>query len=238
MPIRSYRLPKHGSSDAEYEDAVARSPGRAYPRRFAVADGASESSFARLWAELLVEAFVTGALSAGTLVADLRPLQDRWRAEVATRPLPWYATEKVRSGAFAALVGLEVQEDGRWRALAVGDCCVLHVRNDIILRSFPLEEAAAFDNRPLLLSSNPERNGHLADRDPAACGRWQPGDTFLLMSDAIAAHLLRRVKEDGIGVRDALPFLGQQGFRSWAATRRAERTLRNDDVTLMRVHLP
>ena len=236
-PARSFRLPKHGSAESEYEDAIARSPGRAHPRRFAVADGASESSFARLWAELLAEAYAGGVLSAESIVADLQPLQERWNAAVATRPLPWYATEKVRSGAFAALAGLTLDEDGTWRALAVGDCCVVHVRDDAILRSFPLESAAAFDNRPRLLSSNPERNAHLEALNPVACGTWQTGDGFLLMSDAIAAYVLRCVLDEGHPVRETLGFLGKRGFARWVEERRAARALRNDDVSLLKVQV-
>jgi hypothetical protein len=231
-------LPKQGSSEAEYEDAAARSPGRAYPRRFAVADGASESSFAQLWAALLAEAYVRGGLCAGTLCDDLLPLQAAWRVEVGEKPLPWYAAEKARSGAFAALVGLTVQADGTWHALAAGDCCVMQVRGDRLLTSFPLEDAAAFDNRPHLISSNPERNGHLGHLDTVACGIWEPGDGFLLMSDALAAHVLRRVLDEGYGIGQALGFMGQQGFRRWVAERRAERSLRNDDVSLIRVAVP
>jgi hypothetical protein len=235
---RVYRLPKHGSSEAEYEDAAARSPGRTYPRRFAVADGASESSFARLWADLLVEAYVAGGLRAGTLCDDLIPLQAVWQAEVERKPLPWYATEKARSGAFAALAGLTVRADGTWQALAVGDCCVMHVRDDRLLTSFPLAEAAAFDNRPRLLSSNPERNGHLSHLEAVACGAWEPGDGFLLLSDALAAYVVRSALDEGRGIGETLGFMGQQGFRRWVAARRAARALRNDDVTLIRVAVP
>ena len=236
--VRTYRLPKHGSSEAEYEDAVARSPGRAYPRRFAVADGASESSFARAWAELLAEAYARGALTASTLYDDLLPLQAAWQVEVAAKPLPWYATEKVRHGAFAALAGLTLHADGSWQALAVGDCCVMQVREDVLLHSFPLADAAAIDNRPRLLSSNAERNSHLAELDTAACGAWEPGDGFLLMSDALAAYVLRSVVDEGRGVGETLRFMGQQGFRRWITDRRAERSLRNDDVSLIRVQTP
>ena len=235
---RVYRLPKQGSSEAEYEDAVARSPGRAYPRRFAAADGASESSFARLWAELLVDAYVRGGLHAATLCDDLLPLQAAWREEVGRRPLPWYAMEKARSGAFAALAGLTLRADGTWHALAVGDCCLMQVRGDRLLTSFPLADAAAFDNSPLLLASAPERNGHLTDLDPVACGTWQPGDAFLLLSDALAAYVLRQLAEEGRGVAQTLAFMGQQGFRRWVAARRAERALRNDDVSLIRISVP
>src|ERR1051326_4824454 len=97
-----FRVPKYGSTRAEYEDAMAWSRRQ---RRFAVADGASASAFARLWARLLVQAYVAGGLRAANLEHDLAPLQARWLADVEQRDLPWYAAEQARRGAFAALVG-------------------------------------------------------------------------------------------------------------------------------------
>src|SRR5262249_2575446 len=91
------RLAKDGSSRAEYEDAIAWSRRR---QRFAVADGASASAFARRWAQLLVRAYVAGALAAETLEDDLAPLQQRWSSEVEQRSLPWYAVEQARRAAF------------------------------------------------------------------------------------------------------------------------------------------
>lgn len=233
LHLRRYWCPKRGSAESEYEDAIAAGPGPAFPRRVAIADGASESSFARLWAVLLVDAYTRGELTADMLLDDLAPLQQRWHAEVTARPLPWYATEKLRAGAFAALVGLTVHEDGAWQAVAVGDCCIIHVRGDRLLCSFPLDSAAAFDNRPRLLSSNPERNQGLHADVRRACGRFAPGDAFLLMSDALAAHVLRCLLDEGCSLARTLPFRRPRAFRPWVEARRDDRSLRNDDVSLL-----
>src|SRR5262249_8616938 len=71
--------------------------------------------------------------------------QARWWAEVQAKPQPWYVEAKVNAGAFAALAGLTLDADGGWHALAVGDCCVFHVRDDALLRAFPIVSAAQFD---------------------------------------------------------------------------------------------
>lgn len=237
LSIRRYWCPRRGSAESEYEDAIACIGAPGFPCRLAVADGASESSFARLWATLLVDSYAAGDLTGDTLLDDLRPLQQRWLAEVAAKPLPWYATEKARSGAFAALAGLTLEEDGSWQALAVGDCCIVHLRGDHLLRSFPIESAAAFDNRPGLLSSNPERNQGIDEMLRFACGRAQSGDRLLLMSDALAAYLLRRVLNQGCSPARALPFRRPHAFRRWLETRRVERSIRNDDVSLIQVQV-
>src|SRR5262245_14812245 len=179
VAIGAFRMPKAGCSQAEYEDAIAWSSRR---RRFAVADGASASAFARLWAQLLVRAYVGGHLRAESLEADLGPSQSLWASQVDQRPLAWYAQEQARRGAFAALAGLALHDDGSWSALAVGDCCVFQVRDEALLAAFPLDDASAFDNRPLLLGSRAESN--LGLRGSGAIrvmhGMWQPRDTFLL----------------------------------------------------------
>ncbi len=233
LAIGVFRTPKAGCSHAEYEDATAWSSRR---RRFAVADGASASAFARLWAQLLVRAYVGGDLRAESLESDLAPIQSQWACQVDQRPLAWYAQEQARRGAFAALAGLALHDDASWSALAVGDCCVFHVRDDAMLAAFPLSDASAFDNHPLLLGSRAESNARLRSSDAirTANGTWQPGDTFLLTSDALAAALLRGVEQDASSLLASLSFeRSPGGFRRWVHTMRAEQRLRNDDVSLL-----
>src|SRR5579859_2655644 len=228
-----FRLPKDGSSRKEYEDAVAWNRSH---RRFAVADGASASAFARLWAQLLVRGYVRGQLSGSNLEADLAPLQARWSEDVEQRDLPWYAAEQARRGAFAALAGMTLDPDGRWRALAVGDCCIFHLRGDALLSAMPLSQPDAFDNQPLLLGSRAMANRQLrcAGAIVEAQGEWLPGDTFLLMSDALAAMFLRANADLG-----TLSFeRTATGFQRWVCELRAKRALRNDDVSLLWLTLP
>jgi serine/threonine protein phosphatase PrpC len=216
-----FRIPKHGSTRAEYEDAVAWSTRR---RRFAVADGASASAFARAWAELLARAFTRGALRADHLTEDLEPIQALWSRDVEQRDLPWYAHEQVRRGAFAALVGLTIDENHVWHALAVGDSCLFQLRGGELINAFPLTHSEEFNNRPMLIGSRAAANAHVEVN--TAHGEWQSGDVFMLMSDAIAATFLQ---ERHVNVR---------GFRQWVHQMRAERLMRNDDVSLLHLALP
>jgi hypothetical protein len=233
VAIGAFRMPKAGCTQAEYEDATAWS---SRVRRFAVADGASASAFARLWAQLLVRAYVGGRLHAESLESDLAPVQAAWSSEVDGRPLAWYAQEQARRGAFAALVGLELHDDASWSVLAVGDCCVFHVREDLLLKAFPLTDSSEFDNRPLLLGSRTESNAGLRSAGAIHCldGTWQPGDTFLLTSDALAAALLRRLEQGAPSPLASLSFeRSPAGFRRWVHNMRAEQRMRNDDVSLL-----
>src|SRR5262249_47193483 len=99
---RALCLGKRGNAAEDYEDAAA---GDAPGGRFAVADGASEASFAALWARLLVEGFLAATGRPWRDLGWVGPLRGRWAAEVDGRPLPWYAEEKRELGAFATFLG-------------------------------------------------------------------------------------------------------------------------------------
>jgi hypothetical protein len=220
-------LPKRGHTADEFEDAFALD---AAAGRFAVADGASESSFAGLWARLLVDGFVRPA--PGWLEAARRS----WAAHVDGQPLPWYAEAKRDAGAFATLLGLTLI-DGRWHALAVGDACLFQVRGDELIAAFPLRRSTEFGNRPRLLGSRPPGAGD-DERHDEGRGDWQAGDRFLLMTDALAQWFLRR-HEAGDRPWQELSRLAEATaeFAAWVEDRRRQDGLHNDDVTLVVIGL-
>ena len=239
IATRLHWLPKAGNRREEYEDAAwpARSlqgAGRVF--RCAVADGATESAFAGLWARQLVSWFGHGPVDARPLAAQLTAEQQHWSAEVNRTPLPWYAEEKAANGAYAAFLGLRLQETeagaGVWSALAVGDCCVAHLRGNVVLATFPATDAGYFNSRPYLISSQPQRNAHLAAQTRTAAGAWQPGDQFWLMTDALAHWFLAA---DAASVADlrAQAAGARRAFAGWIAGLRHAGVLRNDDVTLL-----
>src|SRR5262245_6886802 len=104
MEFRTLWLPKRGNAVDEYEDASAGDPARG---RFAIADGATESAFAGIWARLLVEGFVRDDVPhLGRWTHWLPPLQERLLTEVGGQEMPWYAESKLEEGAFATFLGL------------------------------------------------------------------------------------------------------------------------------------
>jgi hypothetical protein len=237
MPTcRAHALPKAGSSIREYEDAWAcREDPESGTWRLAVADGATESSFAGLWATMLVTAYAQGQWQPGTgSLADLEDLRRRWQGALSGRPLPWYAEEKLRAGAYATFVGLEVgggAGEGRWHAVAIGDSCLFQLRGGRRIRSFPFAAEGDLPPRPEAISSGLGADTLLAEAE----GAWRPGDSFLLMSDALAHWCLGRAERRGrpfptlLRLADA----GPREFARWVAVRRRSGQLRNDDVTLL-----
>jgi hypothetical protein len=240
--------PKHGNAREEYEDALY--PTRSGTRsgrvlRIAVSDGATESSFSRLWARQLADAYGHGTLTPPLWQSSLSPLRAAWNDAVSTLKLSWYAEEKLRAGAYAALVGLTLRdgmfgEDVAWEAIAVGDCCLFTVRDDTLEHAFPLSKSDEFGSSPHLLGSR-QRHGRALDESPLeASGRWRAGDVFYLASDAVAQWFLRRHEEGGRPWRTLDTFSGPRGRRRFSAWLEGERRcarIRNDDSTLIRLAL-
>ncbi len=219
---RALYLPRRGNAADEYEDAFTSDLAAG---RFAVADGASESSFAGLWARLLVEGFVHP--TPGWLAAA----RQAWAARVDGQPLPWYAEAKRDDGAFATFVGLVIA-DGRWHAMAVGDACLFHTRGDRLLAAFPLGRSSDFGNRPRLIGSRPPANP-ANEAHTEGGGEWEAGDHFLLMTDALAQWFLRRHEANGRPWEELN--LEDTAFAEWVSERRRRGELRNDDVTVMMI---
>jgi hypothetical protein len=246
LHCRSLSLCRGGNSLAEYEDAYAADAERG---RFAISDGAAASSFAGLWARLLVEGFVKLAAPEGAVwTAWLPALQQRWNAEASAaldggQALPWFTLEKLAEGAFAAFLGLVVEQTqsagGRWQAVAVGDSCLFHICDGRLHRAFPLTRAAEFNNSPWLVGARDNPAADLHEKEARAEGDWRAADCFWLMTDALAQWFLGDAERgnkpwetlDGL-VESPTP---QQSFAAWIDTHRTRRELRNDDVTLVRV---
>ena len=179
VSTQAFHAPKKGNSEAEYEDAFFPDgcEREAAEFRCAIADGASESAFAQVWAALLVRGFAERQM-------HLEQLRQKWLASINGQSLPWFLERKVKAGAYAAFVGLSIRENARhnsngkaakdepqetwldqhgvaapvkvagtWRAVAIGDSCLFQVRGDELVTVGPIGKSNEFDNSPYLLGS-------------------------------------------------------------------------------------
>ena len=239
--IKVFSCPKLGNSLEEYEDASAHRHTRTQVGiRVAVADGATESSFAKLWAVLLAETYVRSELTGAEFFDRLTPARRLWRRKLSGRPpLPWFASEKAEQGAFAAFLGVQIDaHKNRWTALAVGDCCFMQVDNVgkrmRVVETFPLQKSSQFTMSPYLIGSK-SNDESLNERIQISNGNLRDGDMLLLATDAVAAWLLKQ-HEDGRPLWKWLyRKLGTpESFAAMVAYGR-QHGLRNDDFTLVRV---
>lgn len=240
-------IPKGGNAWSEYEDAFYPDDLRlqTWQDEFhcAVADGATETSFSGIWAQMLTGAFGRGLFPCddfGQWQEPLLRLRQDWWLGISQRSLPWYAEEKLRAGAFSTLMGLTLRScEPRWQAAAIGDSTLFQVREGNLIRAFPLTRSEEFSSRPYLISSKFESNGDLRDYLLFDSGQWQQGDTFYLMTDALACWALREHERGRAPWADLLEVVTDEAvhFEQWIGELRATLRLRNDDVTLLRVDL-
>ncbi|HVH68386.1 MAG TPA: protein phosphatase 2C domain-containing protein [Gemmatimonadales bacterium] len=238
--IKVFCCPKSGNSLEEYEDASAHRHTRTpVGIRVAVADGATESSFAKLWAVLLAESYVRSELAGAEFFAQLQPARRLWQRRLAGRPLPWFASEKAEQGAFAAFLGVQIDaHTNRWTALAVGDCCFMQV-DDVgegmrVVNTFPLQKSSEFTMSPYLIGSRSDGES-LNERIQISTGSLRDGDMLLLATDAVAAWLLKQHEAGRPLWKWLYRKLGTpESFAAMVAYGR-KHGLRNDDFTLVRI---
>jgi hypothetical protein len=250
VDFAAFWLHKDGGDPWHYEDAFAPASVDDRPRnrlRCAVADGATESAYSRIWARQLVSGFASGRLTAPDF-AELPALGRRWARSVAhalardDARAAWYLEPKAEDGAFAALIGLEFEnfpkrdDAGTYSAIALGDSCFVQVRDDRAQQAFPLGNSADFSARPILLPSRPPAAEDFARAIARGAGKWQSGDTFYVMSDALACWFLGSIErgERPWSAIDSFDRADRAGFRRWVAGLRPT-ALKNDDVTLLRI---
>lgn len=244
---QAFWLPKAGNTNEEYEDAY-------WPEQeidhstntfsCAVADGATETSFSGLWAKMLVRAYCEGELNARKLPESLSTLQSSWLSQVSSNPLPWYAEEKLQSGAFSSLVGLTISKttseeeiDNKWEAIGIGDSCLFQMRDGELIYTFPLDQSDQFNSRPSLISSNPANNSGLFATIFHRTGVWELGDTFYLMTDALACWFLLSTEQNERPSEILRDIIVSTQFADWIVELREDNLIRNDDVTLLRVEI-
>jgi hypothetical protein len=249
--VKFFCVPKRGNGPEECDDAGAHSA-----HRFAVADGATESSFADRWAQTLVKHFISNAPdhirnNNVPLEEWLRPLQKEWHASIPWDRLPWYAEEKARGGAFCSLVAVEItpapsrfrivdlfrrRKGIRWHAMSVGDSFFAHIRKDTMLKAFPFEKSDQFNSRPLLISSNPNRNQPVWKNIQQAEGDVEDGDLLVLMTDALGAWFLKQHESGKKPWAELLTLNTIEEFGCLVEQLRSSSALKNDDTTLLICH--
>jgi hypothetical protein len=238
LQLRQLLLPKLDHEASECEDAIAFDTNTA---RFAVTDGATEAFHARQWATNLAEHWVRNE-STLTLeefrkwVADEgRELHDSWSGLT----LSWYSEEKARAGSFAAFVGVELDlktDTPSWKAIALGDTCLLHCRGGVLLKSLPLSRSESFNSAPVLVASNSKLHGTTMQSVVIDSGSCENGDVLLLMSDAAAAWCLQRFEQSDFDANFLTAKADEELIRFFDDEREAGR-IRNDDLAVLRIEI-
>ena len=239
LATRQLLLPKLGHEPSECEDAIAVDTENC---RFAVADGATEAFDARNWAQRLAQHWVQNEC-ASTLeafrewvAAEGRELRDSWNS----LSLSWYSEEKARTGSFAALVGVELDlqtESPSWKAIALGDACLLHCRQGTLLKSLPVGSSASFNSAPVLVASDSSMHEASMKSVVIDSGSCENGDVLWLLSDGAASWYLERFEKDEFTPSDFFETKGDEELQRFFDEERLAGRMRNDDVAVLRIEI-
>ncbi|HAF29437.1 MAG TPA: hypothetical protein DCG75_10360 [Bacteroidales bacterium] len=241
-------IPKQGNSEQECEDCISikatKEQNKKLRLRVAIADGATESSFAKEWSNLLTKSFDKFKLPLKeTLLNKLTDLRKKQEVLLKDIELPWYAQEKAENGAFSAFLGIRIDlVNHNYEAIAIGDCCLFHIRNEVVIKQFPVMNSSEFGNNPYLISSKPNKNTDLVNYLIEEKGDLSKGDILFLMSDALAHWFM---KNNELNEHPWNILLGLKGktkeeklkFNSWLTERRISKEIKNDDVVLAIIEL-
>jgi hypothetical protein len=239
LDTRQVLLPKLGHEPDECEDAIAIDTQNC---RFAVADGATEAFDARNWAQRLAQHWVQNQSTSTVeefrewVAAEGRELHDSWNG----LSLAWYSEEKARTGSFAALVGVELDlktDAPAWKAIALGDACLLHCRSGTLLKSLPLCHSESFNSAPVLVASDCSMHEASMKSVMIDSGNCENGDVLLLLSDGVASWYLERFEKGDFEPSDFLATKEDEELKQFFDDERRAGRMRNDDVAVIRIEI-
>jgi hypothetical protein len=183
--------------------------------------------------------------------------------EATGRPLAWYERPGLERGAYATLLAVALDPPAprmqvgdelmtvaeavaaagsrgwHWHAAALGDTCLFHVRDERLLRAFPVEDSSAFGTNPPLAASRNADKSVLARHIKVAEGWCESGDQLYLATDALAAWFLQAVQAGASPWTVLRDFAadGHEAFEAFVAEQRALGSLHNDDVALVHIDI-
>ena len=233
MKICALHAPKEGNTEEQYEDAFATHTHADGSTMLAVSDGASTAVFAREWANLIVQTFVqaTPLPDDNVLFETVESLAKVWREDVEVKATSWWAQEKLPHGSSATLLLAHIEEQAL-QLLAVGDVCLFLVRENRLKYAFPVTGSHKFDTRPMLLTTEkPAEQPTVKRFECAIC----PSDRLYILSDAVACWFLEQY-EAKRRPWEMLPASDTE-IATWLAKLRENKTMKNDDVTVISVEI-
>jgi hypothetical protein len=210
---------------------------------FAVADGATESSFSKEWADLLVSYFDNFLFDSNHLPLVLDKVRNSWLDKIKGIELPWYAQEKAQYGSHAALLGLTLDLSVlSWGAIAIGDSNLFVVRDNELIKAFPIQRPEDFSSAPYLLSTDPAQYIEIESKVLRANGNIRVGDILVIGTDAISAWFLSEAIGNNRPWLQLQDLLGNTryskiDFIDWLNHKRAKKEIKNDDTTVIIIEI-
>jgi hypothetical protein len=254
----TFSAAKDGNAPAEWQDGasggvVANGTGAPSRARFVVLDGATTAYDPVRWVDQLVRSFAPQAdgargprLEPASMRAWFAEMQHRWAQDVRDFDSIIEERKFAEVGSFATLLGFEIYGlDGPepyWRAVALGDTVLFHVRASRLIATFPPLGPEDFGTLPDGVHTSPASLDKMTEHLLLGGGVLAAGDFLFAATDAMSQWILRTIQRGEAKVWDTLTTLAHPDvFARLVADQRKEqdgsKRMKNDDVTLMRLRM-
>jgi serine/threonine protein phosphatase PrpC len=172
----------------------------------AIADGASQSFYSGIWAEMLVQHFCQNPdVNESNWKDWLHPIQEKWLSEIKQRietakkeENPSWVTNinrlNAREPATSTFVGLQFLEN-QIKVSIVGDSCLFIFHNNQLTKSYLLKKSDDFNDRPQYFASYAKDNIFKPCFFDVPLDSEQEKVHFILATDALAEWILKNVEQ-------------------------------------------
>lgn len=210
--------------------------------KFAISDGATESSFSKEWSDLLVSCYKDKPFDLAKLPLTINDVSETWQSITSTIDLPWYAQQKLENGAFATFLGITLNlAEQTFESVSIGDCTLFQVRNNELICSFPITSFEDFGNTPSLFATNSKYQTDFEKSVKYLNGQAESGDLLIIASDALAMWFLKRLNEGERPWQNLLTLLNyeyyQTDFSNWTFNKIKENEIKNDDISVVLINI-
>ena len=202
----------------------------------AVCDGASRSYDAKNWARAVAEGFIADSyMTCGWI----KQIVARYNASQTFGKMESSKLKAILRGSFSTLLGIKITGEDVSLS-AVGDTNAFLLKAGNLVDSFPYKRADQFSLSTVAFSSVLKHNALYDDSEFQEKSRtlWHIDGvqtTILCMTDALAQWSMRSAQSGGDPWQRLCGITTDEGLREMVMSERAERRMRQDDVTLVRL---
>lgn len=249
IPIFSGRTHKENESITDCQDCFQINEAE---NCFAIADGASQSFYPNIWAQMLVNKFCQDPeINQQNWQTWLAPIQDQWLLEVQkrvtkaeTEKRPVWVTNKnrlnFRDAATSTFIGLQFLDD-QVKVSIVGDSCLFILKGNELKKTYLLKSSKDFNDRSAYFASYPKDNQYEPSffDIPLDSKKSQDCFYFILATDALSEYIFKCREQEKKIFNTLLKISSQGEFENFVAQVRNADNIRmkNDDVTLISLSL-
>lgn len=232
MNVKVFQLHKRASYEYKYiQDKYAFDLNKE-SKYFAISDGTTQSYNSEIWAQTLTKAFIKNPnFNAESLIADFKKnATDFKNLKFNLSDNPAKASlekEKIKRGATATFIGIELNKNNELSIISVGDSNLLIVRNNSIIK-FPFETIEELDANDFFLNTEKLLRDDIdSSFFQVKKFKLEKNDVIIIGTDALSRFLFR----DNKNYTQVLEINNFKKLHEFCLKNWENRQLEEDDIT-------